>query len=225
MGVAADKDACMAQKRPFDLLRTAVLEYDAVKAIEIVHQLLIEKVPPQEIMDVLTNAIREVGDAFNREELFLPDLVGGAEVLMKIMPILKDKLVNQAASDKHCRIIIGTVFGDIHNIGKNMVATMLVASGFEVIDLGINVTADKFVKAVIKYHPKVVAMSALMTSTMREQKKVIELLEERGLRNNVFVIVGGGAVTSDFAEEINADGYESTAPRAAYLVNKLLKKT
>jgi methylmalonyl-CoA mutase cobalamin-binding domain/chain len=119
-------------------------------------------------------------------------------------------------------VVIGTVFGDIHDIGKNMVATLLRAAGFVVHDLGINITAAAFVDAVAKHNAQVLALSALLTTTAPEQKKVIELLREAGLREQVKVIVGGGGITAAFADSIGADGYDATAPGAVKLARRLL---
>jgi methylmalonyl-CoA mutase cobalamin-binding domain/chain len=119
-------------------------------------------------------------------------------------------------------VVIGTVFGDIHDIGKNMVATLMRAAGFIVHDLGINITATAFVYAVAQRDAQVLALSALLTTTAPEQKKVIELLTEAGLRDRVKVIVGGGGITAGFAESIGADGYDATAPGAVNLARRLL---
>lgn len=119
-------------------------------------------------------------------------------------------------------VVIGTVFGDIHNIGKNMVSTLLLAGGFEVVDIGIDVKAESFISAVKEYNPNILAMSALMTMTAPEQGKVIKALIDEGIRGKVKVIVGGGAITQDFAEKIGADGYAPTAPGAIGLAKTLI---
>ena len=121
-------------------------------------------------------------------------------------------------------MVIGTVYGDIHSIGKTMVATLLQAEGFTVHDVGINVTAEQFVEAVRAHKPDVLAMSALMTMTSPEQRKVIENLKEQGLRDSVKIMVGGGAITQEFADTIGADGYDPTAPGAAKLARTLVGK-
>jgi 5-methyltetrahydrofolate--homocysteine methyltransferase len=119
-------------------------------------------------------------------------------------------------------VVIGTVAGDIHDIGKNMVGTLLKAGGFEVHDLGIDIQADKFVEAVVEYEAEILAMSALLTTTAPQQKKVIELLKEQGLRDKVKVMVGGGGISEDFAETIGADGYDPTAPGAVNLARRFV---
>jgi len=121
-------------------------------------------------------------------------------------------------------VVAGTVFGDIHSIGKTMVAALLTAAGFHVEDLGVNIKADEFSEAIKKYNADLLVMSALMTTTMSEQEKVITALQREGIRKSVKVMVGGAAVTDEFAESIGADGYDPTAPGAVELAKKLLKK-
>jgi len=121
-------------------------------------------------------------------------------------------------------VVIGTVYGDIHSIGKTMVATLLSADGFAVNDLGINVTAESFVEAAKKYKADILAMSALMTTTAPEQRRVIEILREEDLRDKVKIMIGGGAITQEFASGIGADGYDPTAPGAVKLARSLIGK-
>jgi 5-methyltetrahydrofolate--homocysteine methyltransferase len=119
-------------------------------------------------------------------------------------------------------VIIGTVAGDIHNIGKDMVATLAAAEGFHVVDLGVDVKSEVFMEAIRAQQPQILAMSALLTTTAREQERVIEMLHEEGLRERVKVVVGGAPITADFAKSVGADGYEPTAPRGIKLFKKLL---
>jgi len=121
-------------------------------------------------------------------------------------------------------IVIGTVYGDIHTIGKTMVATLLIAEGFIVNDLGINVTSEHFVEGIKKYKADILAMSALMTTTAPEQRKVIETLKKDGLRDRVKIMIGGGAITQEFTNSIGADGYDPTAPGAVKLARRLIGK-
>ena len=119
-------------------------------------------------------------------------------------------------------IVIGTVYGDIHSIGKTLVATLSAAAGFKVVDLGINITAEEFMAAIREHNPNILAMSTLLTTTAPEQAKIIKSLKEEGLREKVKVVVGGGGITHDFAEKIGADGYEPTAPMAVELFKKIV---
>jgi methanogenic corrinoid protein MtbC1 len=139
-------------------------------------------------------------------------------------PILEEEIVRRGATRESSGVVvIGTVYGDIHTIGKEMVATLLRANGFIVHDIGVNVTAEEFVGAIKRHQPDILAMSALMTTTAAEQRKTIETLKNEGLRNKVKIMVGGGAITQEFANGIGADGYDATAPGAAKLAMELLE--
>jgi len=171
----------------------------------------------------LTDAIRQVGDAFGEGDLFLPDLVCASEVLKKAFPIINEAIEkNGKKQTSLAKIVIGTVFGDIHSIGKGMVATLLYAAGFKVIDLGVNVKSEDFLKAIKDENAEVLAMSALLTTTAMEQKKVIDGLKEVGIRDRIKIIVGGSPITQEFADTIGADGYGATAPEGVKVVKRLL---
>lgn len=206
-------------------LKKAVLELDSEGAASWARKAVEEKIAPIKALDALTEAIREVGDGFGKGELFLPELVGAASAMQNATPILEEELKKTGGKrDSVGTVVMGTVFGDIHNIGKSMVCTMLVADGFEVIDLGVNVEAERFVEAVRKYKSDILGMSALLTPFVSEQKKVINILKEEGLRDKVKIIVGGGAINEATAESIGADGYDPTAPGAAKLARRLIGK-
>jgi methanogenic corrinoid protein MtbC1 len=207
----------------FEDLGIALMEYDSCRVAELTRKLLDEGSDPVKILDALTVWILAIGEQFEQVEAWLPDLVGGAEVLQKALPIVEERLARIGWSlAKSGKVVIGTVFGDIHSIGKGLVASLLLAAGFEVKDLGINVRAEEFVEAVERESPHILAMSALMTTTIAEQKRVMKLLQERGLRPRVQVMIGGAAVTSTFAREIGADGYDPTAPGAVALAKRLI---
>ena len=205
-------------------LGKSVLEYDNAGAEYWARKAIEAKISPVEAMNALTKAIRKVGDGYGRGELWLPDLVGAASAMQSAIPIIEEQLKKEGQTRESLGlVVIGTVFGDIHNIGKDMVATLLMASNFEVIDLGIDIKAEKFVDAVKEHKPEVLAMSALMTMTAPEQGKVIKALIEENLRDKVKVMVGGGAITKEFADSIGADGFEPTAPRAVDLAKRLIQ--
>jgi methylmalonyl-CoA mutase cobalamin-binding domain/chain len=173
----------------------------------------------------MTVAIRQIGDGFGKRELWLPDLVGAAAAMTSAMPIIEEEIKRVGARRESVgTVVIGTVYGDIHTIGKTMVATLLTADGFAVNDLGINVTAESFVKEIAENKADILAMSALMTTTAPEQRKVIETLKKEGLRDRVKIMVGGGAITQDFADSIGADGYDPIAPGAVKLARRLVGK-
>jgi methanogenic corrinoid protein MtbC1 len=205
-------------------LGKAVKEYDPVGAASLAAQAMEIGIEPSRALEALTEAIREVGDAFGAGELFLPELVGAAEAMEAAMPlvekVIKERGESRASAGK---VVAGTVFGDIHNIGKTIFSTLLTADGFEVIDLGINVPTEKFVQVVKEEKADVIAMSALLTITAQEQKNVIEALTAAGLRDGLKVIVGGGAISQRFAESIGADGYSPTAPGGVSLTRELLQ--
>jgi len=205
-------------------LEKAIYEYDNELAEESAKKAIELKIDPIEALDVMTKAIKKIGDAFGRGELWLPDLVGASDAMQSAVPIFEEEIKKEG---KHREtlgtVVIGTVFGDIHSIGKTMVATLLTASGFEVHDIGVNVPADKFVEAIKQSNANILAISALMTTTCLEQEKVINTLKECGIRDKVRVMVGGAATTKDFAETIGADGYAPTAPGAVELARSLIK--
>ena len=213
------------KKQTLENLRKAVFEYDKELAQASAKKAVEQGLDPLEALDVMTVAIREIGDAFGRGELWLPDLVGASDAMQAAVPILEDEIKKRGETRKPLGIVVaGTVFGDIHNIGKTMVTTLLTSAGFQVYDLGVNVHAKGFIDAIKKYNPDLLAMSALMTTTCTEQEKVIKELEKEGLREKVKVMVGGAAVTEEFAKSIGADGYDPTAPGAVELALKLLGK-
>ena len=204
-------------------LGQAVFDYDPEAAADWARQAVTEKLDPLVALAALTDAIRQVGDGFACGELWLPDLIAAAEAMTAGTTILEAEIAQGSTEQTGLgSVVIGTVFGDIHDIGKNMVVILLRAAGFSVHDLGINIRAEAFVEAAIRYNASLLALSALLTTTAPEQKKVIGLLSEAGIRERVKVIVGGGGITRAFAEAIGADGYEPTAPGAVKLAKQLL---
>ena len=206
-----------------DKLKRTVLDFDIDNAESVAKEALDAGVDPIEAANALTESIQIIGDKFGKGELFLPDLVCASEVLKNAFPSINAAIEAKGEKQKSLgKVVIGTVFGDIHNIGKNMVSTLLYAAGFEVIDLGINVKSDDFLKAIKDNNPDVLAMSALLTTTATEQKNVIEGLKKEGVRDKVKVIVGGSPINQEFADSIGADGYGATAPEGVKLVKRLL---
>ena len=206
-------------------LKKAIWEYDSQSAANLARNLIEKGAEPLAVLDALTAAIRQVGDRFGKGELWLPDLVGAANAMQAAMPIIEKALKDTGSQRVSLGVVvIGTVFGDIHNIGKDMVSTLLTAAGFEVHDLGVNVPAEQFIKVIVERKADMLAMSALLTTTAAEQRKAIDFLEKKGMRQAVKIMVGGGSITSGFAEDIGADGYEPTAPGAVKLAMKLLGK-
>ena len=173
----------------------------------------------------MTETLRIIGDGFEKGEFFLPDLIGAADAMTVALPILEVEIKKKGSKVKSLgNIVIGTVYGDIHSIGKTMVATLLTAAGFGVFDIGIDLKAEAFIDAVKKHNAGILSMSALLTVTAPEMKKVIGQLKKEGLRDRIRIMVGGGAITQEFTDSIGADGYGPAAPGAAKLAKKLLGK-
>jgi len=206
-------------------LKKAIVEYESEEAANLARRAIQEKIDPIKILAAMTAAIKQVGDGFGKGELWLPDLVGAANAMTSATPIIEEEIKRRGITRESLGIVvIGTVYGDIHTIGKTMVATLLIAEGFVVNDLGINVTSEHFVEGVKRHKADILAMSALMTMTATEQRKVIGTLKKEGLRDKVKIMVGGGAITQEFANSIGADGYDPTAPGAVKLARKLIGK-
>ena len=206
-------------------LKEAIITYDKNLARQMAEKALEGGIDPGEILDGTTEVIRRIGDEFARGELFLPDLVGAASAMSEAISIVEKEIEQTGKKVKKIgTVVMGTVKGDIHDIGKTMVKTFLVAENFRVIDLGVDVATEEFIKAIEKYNPEILGLSALLTTTVAEQRKIIETLKEKGIRDKVKVIIGGAATTREFAAEIGADGHESTAPRASKLCKRLLGK-
>jgi 5-methyltetrahydrofolate--homocysteine methyltransferase len=164
-----------------------------------------------------------VGVKFKNCEIYIPEVLIAARAMHAAMAILKP-ILSKSTSTLAAKIIIGTVKGDLHDIGKNLVIMMLEGGGFEVVDLGVDIPVAKFVEAIKQHEPQVVGMSALLTTTMREMKNTIQAIEGAGLRKQVRAIIGGAPVTEKFAKEIGADGFAPDAASAVDLVKSLLAK-
>lgn len=204
-------------------LKRAVVEYDAEGAVSWAREAVKEGVDPVQAAEALIRGIRQVDDGFVRGTLSLPDVIGAAEALQSALPITQEDLKRKGKELKTLgTVVIGTVYGDIHSIGKAVVSVLLSAGGFRVIDLGVNVGAGQFIEAIKEYRPEILAMSALMTTTAPEQAKIIAALEDRDLRDKVKIMVGGGAITEEIAQRIGADGYEATAREVVGLARELM---
>jgi len=175
------------------------------------------------LKDSMIPAMRRVGEMFSCGEYYVPEMLVAARAMQEGLTILKPHLVKTNIASEG-KVVIGTVTGDMHDIGKNLVGMMLEGAGFEVIDLGINVPPAKFVDAIRAHHPDLVGMSALLTTTMPGMKTTLEALEAAGLRKQIKVLVGGAPVTPQFAQSIGADGYAQDASRAVELAKSLLAK-
>jgi corrinoid protein of di/trimethylamine methyltransferase len=203
-------------------LYDAILNGDAKKAHAATEAALAAgDVPMDLIQESMVPAMDEVGRLFECEEYFVPELLLSGRAMKSAMGLLKP-LLSAAGQKMAVRVIIGTVKGDLHDIGKNIVSSMLEGSGFEVIDLGADVSPEMFVAAVEERKPQVVCMSALLTVTMPAMKLTIDALKTAGLRTQVKVLIGGAPVTMQYAKEIGADGYSENASGAVGMVKQLL---
>ena len=190
-----------------DKIYNAVLEGDAAGTKAGVNAALAAGVPAETILkDGLIAAMAEVGRLFEENEYFVPEMLVAARAMQGGLAILKPHLAAGGTTPSG-KVVVGTVKGDLHDIGKNLVAMMLEGAGFEVIDLGTDVTPEKFVKAVLEHKPQAIAMSALLTTTMPSMSGTIKALQEAGVREQVKVMIGGAPVTDGFARQIGADGY------------------
>jgi 5-methyltetrahydrofolate--homocysteine methyltransferase len=206
-------------------LKKAIVGCDAEGARSAAEAALKERIDPLEAMNAVTEAIRLVGGQFEREEIWLPELVGAATAMQQAVPIFEEELRRTGGKKESIgSVVIGTVKGDIHSIGKSMVATLLLAEGFSVHDLGVDVGSDTFIREIQNAKPALLAMSALMTTTSSEMKKVIESVQGQGLRQSLKIIVGGAPITDEFARRIGADGFSATAPGGAKLAARLAGK-
>ena len=196
----------MSEEEIIEGLRRAVREYDPEMAREYAQKAVEVGIDPVKALEEgLAKALREIGDKFGRGEIFLTELVAAAQTMEAGAEILKKKILEAGRAEYVGRFLIGTVEGDIHSLGKGIVAAMLMAAGFEVIDLGEDVPTEVFVEKVRELKPDILGLSALMTTTMAKQKEVIEALKAANLRDKVKVMVGGAPVTEEWAREIGAD--------------------
>ena len=198
-------------------LSEALFRGDVLKVKELTRLALKEEVEPQEILEQgLIKGMDAVGEKFKNNEIFLPEVLFASEAMYGGLELLQPQLIKSGVKARG-KVIIGTAKGDLHDIGKNLVAMMLRGGGFEVIDLGKDVSAEKFLAAIQKHKPDIVGISALLTTTMIGITEVITALEKAGLRGKVKVMIGGAPVTQEFADEIGVEGY---APDAATAVDK-----
>lgn len=205
-------------------LYDAVLNGEDKLAVKATKDALNEGIAPAEIISRwMIPAMDEVGRRFAAQEFYIPDMLLAARAMKEALELLRPLLAASGAQPAG-HIIIGTVKGDLHDIGKNLVASMLEGAGFDVMDIGIDVPPEKFVEAVRSNHPDILALSALLTTTMPEIRTVIDALGRAGLRDKVKVIIGGAPVTQSYADEIGADGYGQNAGSAVTVVRSLLRK-
>jgi 5-methyltetrahydrofolate--homocysteine methyltransferase len=203
-------------------LYDAILNGNAKAAKEITQTSLAAGANPQALVDdTMIPAMNEVGRRYEANEYFVPELLIAARAMKASLELIRP-LLSARGAEPVGRVVIGTVQGDLHDIGKNLVGAMLEGAGFEVIDLGVDVSPEKFMNAAKEKHATLIALSALLTTTMHSMKAVMEKLKESGMRGTVKVMIGGAPVTQKYADEIGADGYSSNANAAVALARKLV---
>lgn len=209
---------------PEERLFNAILNGKSDEAAAATKEAIAQQIAPQDLINgQMIRAMGEVGQRFQDGKAFVPQLLMAGRAMKAALELLKPMLAG-AASTSLGKVVIGTVKGDLHDIGKNLVASMLEGCGFEVVNIGIDVSADTFIEEVKKNHPDILCMSALLTTTMGYMKEVIDALEAAGIRDQVKVMVGGAPVTQGFADEIGADGYSDNANSAVTVAKQLLGK-
>jgi 5-methyltetrahydrofolate--homocysteine methyltransferase len=205
-------------------LQEAVFLGDISKVKEIIQKALQENIDPKEILEQgLIKGMEIVGIKFKNNDIFLPEVLLASQAMYGGMELLQPILIKSGVKAVG-KVIIGTTKGDLHDIGKNLIAMMLKGGGFEVVDLGIDVSPEKFLKATQEYQPDIVGMSALLTTTMMGMKEVITILKKKGLRDKVKVMIGGAPITQEFADEIGADGYAPDVASAVEKAKEFLKE-
>ena len=215
----------MAQEQFYSEISDAIVNLDKEKAIELANRAITEKLNLLEVIEKgFGDGIRRIGDLWEEGEFFLPELMLGGTIMQESMDILLPSLKESGASASLGVVVIATIEGDIHSIGKTIVGTMLSANGFDVYDLGADIPAEKIIDTAVEKNADIIGVSALLTTTMFGQKKIIDILKDKGIRDNFKVIIGGAPVTKEWTEQCNADGFAGSAVGAVKLVKNLLNK-
>ncbi len=203
-------------------LLKAIVEMREDEALAMAKEALDAGADPLEMVDLFRKAVEKVGDLYEKGEYFLPELMMTGEMMKQLAELTKDKICAESSSsgNKLGRVLIGTVKGDIHDIGKNIVTFMLDANGFEVKDLGVDIPAEKFIEAIKEFDPHIVGLSALLTLAFDPMKEIVEAIEKAGLRDKVKVMVGGAPVDDQICEYAGADGWGKDAVEAVSLAKK-----
>jgi len=208
----------------FDEITQSIVDGNKAEATNLANKAIETGIEPLEATDALTTGINIVGDKFAKGELYLPELIISAEAMKEAVGILDAEIKKRGGERKQLgKVVVGTIEGDIHDIGKTIVASLLSAGGFEVFDLGVDVSADSFIAKIKEVGADILGMSALLTTTMTNQAITIQSITEAGLRDRVKIMIGGAPATSSWAEEIGSDGYGQNAIEATELAKNLLQ--
>jgi 5-methyltetrahydrofolate--homocysteine methyltransferase len=209
-------------EKVFEKLSAVVLEGDSEASAAITQQGLDDGIPPQDLLNNgLIVGMDEVGVRFKRGDMFVPEVLMSAESMAAGMSLLRP-LLAESDTQMAGKIVMGTVEGDLHDIGKNLVSMMCEGAGFEIVNIGFDAAPEKFIEAIKENQPDIVGMSAMLTTTMRAMGHTIKAIEEAGLRDKVKIMVGGAPVDQEFADRIGADGYGANAPASSDLAKQLV---
>lgn len=216
----------MDKKQLMENIVRSIIDGDQVKAQENAREALNINIDPLEVVESgFSRGMAIVGESFERGESYLPELLMAAATFNAAMEILEPEIeAKNKEIAKAGTVLLGTVKGDVHDLGKNIVAMVLETNGFSVVDIGVDVPSLNFIEEAKNVKADVIALSSLMTTTMPAQREIIEILKEKNLRDEYFVIVGGGPVSEEWAERIGADGFGKTAVDAVELIKRLLKR-
>lgn len=198
----------------------AIADMREEEAVQMVRNMVDQGVKPGVILDAVRKAMDVIGERYEKGVYFLPELILAGEIMNQIVEIIKPKLVESPEVKRHGRVVIGTVKGDIHDIGKNIVTFMLDANGFEVLDLGVDVPPEKFVEAVREFQPQVVGLSGFLTLAFDSMRETIQALEKAGLRDKVKIMIGGGSVDEHVRAYTGADAFGKDAVAGVALAKK-----
>lgn len=211
----------------FEEMAQSIVSLDSAKAKRLANASIKKNIDPVQSIELgFAPGIQKAGEFYEQGEYFIPQLIRSAEVMKEVLKILQPAILKSGESlPSFGKVVIGTIEGDIHDIGKNLVGAMLDASGFEIIDLGADVPVHLFIENAEKENAELICTSALLTTTMTGQKRLIEYLMQKGLRDKFFVMVGGAPVSKDWAEKIGADGYAENAQQAVKVAKRLVSRT
>ena len=198
-----------------------IVELNELKVIELLEERVANNEDPNEIMDEVKVAMKKIGKRFENKEYFLPDLIMSGEITRQIFEILAPKLkVSQPANEQKFKVLLGTVAGDIHDIGKDIVKFMLDVNGFDVLDMGVDVPADNFIEKIKEFKQDVLALSGFLTLAFDSMKEVIQKVNEAGLRESVKIMIGGGTLDENIVDYVGADAFGESAVEAVNLASK-----
>ena len=206
-------------------MKESILEWDEDKLIELCRTSLEKnEATPEELLKIIGTTMQYIGELFEQEEIFLPDLIGSADIVKMVVDEILDPAIKEKGGERETlgKVVLGTVEGDVHSIGKDLVASFLFSSGFEIFNLGEEVPPNAFIEKAEEVEAKVIGLSSLLTMSMNSQKDVIDELNKRGLRDKYKVVIGGSPTSVDWAEEIGADGWADDAIEAVSLIKNLL---